>query len=89
MIKVRFITNYFIFLFSKSKVFAYHNTKENCTLDSRNHTGSIYRGYNFVEYTIYSASYERVGIPSAVASTKDRGQHWQNQHGVAQPHHHR
>ena len=61
MIKVGFITNYFIFLFSKSKQPpAYQNAEEDCTLGYRYHIRYIYRNYYFAEYSIYSAKYDYV-----------------------------
>jgi len=54
MIKLGFLTLYFIFLLAK-KTTVYQNAKNNSTLGARHRTWSIYRSYCCVEYTIYSA----------------------------------
>ena len=45
---------FYIFV-RKIKVTAYQNAEKDCTLGTRYRTGSIYRGYSFVEHTFCSA----------------------------------
>lgn len=59
MIKVGFITNYFIFLFSKSKQPPIRTLKKTVRWVIGIILG-IYRNYYFAEYSIYSAKYDYV-----------------------------
>ena len=60
MIKVGFITNYFIFLFSKSKQPPIRTLKKTVRWVIGIIFRYIYRNYYFAEYSIYSAKYDYV-----------------------------